>query len=109
MTGSKGAEEQGRRRRGARCGGYEDAATYGLGKGLAVEVHKLPQKDLPRFELCDEGIWVRRSSKSVLASFVEDCGMNRHKADLARYLTHCLASCGETKAHLELLRETKLP
>ena len=63
-------------------------------------------KNLPRFELCNEGSWVRLSSQFVSANFVDDCGMKRHKAALARYSTHSLASRGETKAHLELRRET---
>ena len=86
--------------------GYEDAATYGLAKRLAVELYEMTLKALPRFEMYEEGSQIRRSSQSVLANFVEGYGMKQYKGDLIRYLTYSLASCDETKAHLELPRET---
>ncbi len=86
--------------------GYEGTGIYQLGKRLAVEVHRMTLEELPRFELYEEGSQIRRSAKSVLANFVEGYGMKRYKGDLVRYLTYSLASCDETKAHLELLHET---
>jgi len=32
--------------------------------------------------------------------------MKRYKGDLVRYLTYSLASCDETKVHLQMLHET---
>ena len=86
--------------------GYEETAIYQLGKRLAVEVHRMTLEELPRFEMYEEGSQIRRSAKSVLANFVEGYGMKRYKGDLVRYMTYSLASCDETKAHLELLHET---
>ncbi len=62
--------------------------------------------ELPRFELYEEGSQIRRSSKSVLANIVEGYGRRRYKAEYVRFLIFALASCDETREHLELLRET---
>ncbi len=62
--------------------------------------------ELPNFELYEEGSQIRRSSKSVVANIVEGYGRRRYKADYVRFLTCALASCDETREHLELLRET---
>ncbi|MGA9347224.1 MAG: four helix bundle protein [Anaerolineae bacterium] len=50
---------------------------------------------------------IRRSPKSIVSNFVEGYGMKNYRGDLIRYLTYALASCDETKAHLEMLHETK--
>jgi len=86
--------------------GYEDTEIYQLAKRLAVEVHRMTLEELPKFEMYEEGSQIRRSSKSIVANFVEGYGMRRYRGDLIRYLTYALASCDETKAHLELLHET---
>ncbi len=62
--------------------------------------------ELPGFEMYEEGRQIRRSAKSVVANFVEGYGMKRYQGDLVRYLTYAMASCDETKAHLEMLHET---
>lgn len=61
---------------------------------------------LPRFELYEEGSQIRRSSKSVVTNIVEGYGRRRYKADYVRFLTFALASCDETREHLELLWKT---
>ena len=61
--------------------------------------------ELPKFELYEEGSQIRRSSKSVVSNIVEGYGRRRYKADYIRFLTYALASCDETREHLELLRE----
>ena len=86
--------------------GYEDTEIYRLAKQLAVEIHRMTLEELPKFEMYEEGSQIRRSSKSIVANFVEGYGMKRYKGDFVRYLTYALASCDETKAHLELLHET---
>ena len=86
--------------------GYEDTAIYQLAKQLAVEIHRMTLEQLPKFEMHEEGSQIRRSSKSIVANFVEGYGMKRYKGDLVRYLTYSLSSCDETKAHLEMLHET---
>jgi len=42
----------------------------------------------------------------VVANFVEAYGMKRYPGDMVRYLTYSLASCDETKSHLEILHES---
>ncbi len=62
--------------------------------------------ELPKFELYEEGSQIRRSSKSVVANIVEGYGRRRYKIDYIRFLIFALASCDETREHLETLRET---
>ena len=63
-------------------------------------------QDLPKFELYEEGSQIRRSSKSIAATIVEGFGRKQYQPEYGRYLTYAIASCDETKEHLELLFET---
>ena len=85
---------------------YRDLEIYLLSKSLAVQVHKITLKDLPKHELYEEGNQIRRSSKSVVSNIVEGFGRKRYKNEFIQFLTYSLASCDETKSHLELLYET---
>ncbi len=85
---------------------YEDSEVYKLAKQLAVEVHRMTFEELPKFEMYEEGSQIRRSSKSIVANFVEGYGRRTYRAEYFKFLTYALASCDETKAHLELLHET---
>ena len=85
---------------------YRNLDIWRLARKAAVEIHKMSLAELPRFELYEEGSQIRRSSKSVLANIVEGYGRRRYKADFVRFLTCALASCDETREHLELLRGT---
>jgi len=85
---------------------YEDTALYKLAKQMAVELHAVTLNELPKFEMYEQGSQVRRSGKSIVANFVEGYGRRRYKNDYVKFLTYALASCDETKAHLELLHET---
>src|SRR5574341_461455 len=75
-------------------------------KELAVKVHKLTLEKLPKFEMYEEGSQIRRSSKSIVSNIVEGFGRRRYKNEFALYLTYSIASCDETKVHLEILYET---
>jgi four helix bundle protein len=86
---------------------YEDSELYKLAKRMAVEVHQMTLNELPKFEMYEQGSQIRRSSKSIVANFVEGYGRRHYKAEYIKFLTYALASCDETKAHLELLHETK--
>jgi len=88
------------------AGGYEDTDIYKLAKRLSVEVHRLTLQDLPKFEMFEEGSQIRRSVKSIVANFVEGYGRRHYPGDHIRFLTYAIASCDETKAHLEILHET---
>lgn len=86
--------------------GSEDSDIYKLAKRMAVEVHQMTLNELPKFEMYEQGTQIRRSSKSVVANFVEGYGRRHYNAEYIKFLTYALASCDETKAHLELLHET---
>ena len=85
---------------------YKDLEIYQLSHKLAVEVHKV-SLGLPKFELYEEGSQVRRSAKSIPANIVEGFGRRRYKNEFIRFLTFALASCDETKEHLEILYATE--
>jgi len=85
---------------------YDDLEIYGLATELAVMVHKMTLEELPRLEMYEEGSQIRRSSKSIAANIVEGFGRRRYKNEFIQFLTYAVASCDETKAHLEMLNET---
>ena len=64
-------------------------------------------KDLPKFEMYEEASQIRRSSKSVVETYVEGYGRRIYQAEYIKFLTYSLASNDETKVHLELLHETQ--
>lgn len=61
---------------------------------------------LPGFEMYEQGSQIRRSSKSIVSNIVEGFGRRRYKNEFIQFLTYSIASCDETKVHLEILRET---
>jgi len=85
---------------------YEDLEIYSLAKQLAVRLHKITIEKLPKFEMFEEGSQVRRSSKSIVSNIVEGFGRRRYKSEFVRFLIFSLASCDETKIHLQMLHET---
>ncbi len=85
---------------------YRDLEIYRLSKKLAVDVHRMTLEELPKFEMFEEGSQIRKSSKSVVSNIVEGFGRKRYKNEFIHFLTYALASCDETKVHLEMLHET---
>jgi four helix bundle protein len=85
---------------------YKELDIYQLAHALAVDIHKMTLEDLPSFERYEEGSQIRRSAKAIPAAIVEGFGRKLYQQDFIRYLTSALASCDETKEHLELLFET---
>lgn len=85
---------------------YKDLEVFVLAKELAIMVHEMTLEDIPRFEMYEEGSQIRRSSKSIVSNLVEGFGRRRYKNEFIQYLTYSVASCDETKTHLEMLRET---
>jgi four helix bundle protein len=85
---------------------YDDLKIYELAKELAVMVHRMILETLPKFEMYEEGSQITRSSKSIPANIVEGFGRRRYKNEFIQFLTYAVASCDETKAHLEMLDET---
>jgi four helix bundle protein len=86
---------------------YKDLEVYTLGKELAVKVDKLTIEELPKFEIYEEGSQIRRSSKSIVANLVEGFGRRKYLNEFIRFITYAIASCDETKVHLEMLYETE--
>ncbi len=43
----------------------------------------------------------------IVSNIVEGFGRRRYKAEFIQFLTYAVASCDETKVHLEMLHETK--
>ncbi len=85
---------------------YRDLEVFTLAKELAVKVHKMTLDNLPKFEMYEEGSQIRRSSKSIVSNIVEGFGRRRYKNEFIQFLTYSIASCDETKVHLEILNET---
>ena len=85
---------------------YRDLKVYQLAHKLAVEIHEMTFK-LPKFEMYEEGAQIRRSSKSVTSNIVEGYGRRRYKAEFIKFLIYALASCDETRNHLDILFDTK--
>jgi len=47
---------------------YKDLEIYKLSHKLAVEIHGVTLKELPKFEMYEEGSQIRRSSKSIVTN-----------------------------------------
>ncbi|MGH7453627.1 MAG: four helix bundle protein [bacterium] len=85
---------------------YRDLEIWKMARELVVTVHKMTLEKLPKFEMYEEGSQIRRSSKSISSNIVEGYGRRRYKNDYIKFLTYALASCDETRDHLEILFET---
>jgi len=80
---------------------------WNLARELVIDVHKMSLKELPKFELYEEGSQIRRSMKSVKSNIVEGYGRRRYIGDYIRFLIYAQASNDETIDHLETLFETE--
>jgi len=85
---------------------YRDLEIWKMARELVVVVHKMTLERLPKFEMYEEGSQIRRSSKSISSNIVEGYGRRRYKNDYVKFLTYALASCDETRDHLEIIAET---
>jgi four helix bundle protein len=84
---------------------YRDLEVYRLAFDLAIEVDVM-SKALPKHELYETGSQIRRSAKSIPANIAEGYGRRRYKKDYVRFLVCALASCDETRVHLDMLNAT---
>ncbi len=84
---------------------YKKLVIWQKARELVRDIHKMTLKELPQFELYEEGSQIRRSIKSVKSNIVEGYGTKRYKQEFIRFLTYSLASCDETTDHLETLYE----
>lgn len=86
---------------------YKDLEIHKKAHKLAIEIHEMTLKDLPKLEMFEEASQIRRSSKSITSNIVEGFGRRRYKQEFIKFLIYSLASCDETADHLETLYETK--
>src|SRR5947207_15619404 len=85
---------------------YRDLEIWKLAREEAIGVHRMTVRELPKFEMYEEGSQIRRSVKSIRANIVEGYGRRRYKQEFIRFLVFAHASCDETIDHLETLFET---
>ena len=87
--------------------GYKKLRIWQSARELVVQIHKMTLKELPKFEMFEEGSQIRRSMKSVKSNIVEGYGRRRHESEYVRFLDFAYASNLETIDHLESLFETE--
>jgi four helix bundle protein len=85
---------------------YRKLDIWQLARTLTIDIHRMTIRDLPKFEMYEEGSQIRRSVKSVRSNIVEGYGRRRYKQEFVRFLTFAQASNDETIDHLETLFET---
>ena len=86
---------------------YKDLEVWQIAKGLTADIHRMTLKELPAFEMYEEGSQIRRSIKSVRSNIVEGYGRKKYQQEYYRFLTFAIASNNETIDHLEILFETE--
>jgi four helix bundle protein len=77
-----------------------------MARALMIDIHTMTIKDLPSFEMYEEGSQIRRSVKSVKSNIVEGYGRHKYQQDYIRFITYSLSSNDETIDHLENIFET---
>ncbi len=85
---------------------YKNLEIWRLAREVVIEIHKMTLKELPKFEIFEEGSQIRKSSKSVKSTIVEGYGRRRYKQEFIKFLNYAIASNDETLDHLETLFET---
>lgn len=85
---------------------YKDLEIYRESFELAMEMHEL-SLTFPRFETFEEGSQLRKSSKGIPSCIAEGWGRRYYKNDLVKFLIYALASCDETKVHLNFAARCK--
>ena len=85
---------------------YKNLEIWQEARKIVIDVHKMTLKNLPNFEMFEEGNQIRKSSKSVKSTIVEGYGRRRYKPEYIRFLIFAIASNDETIDHLETLYET---
>lgn len=91
---------------GKKIQSYRDLEIWQMARELLVVIHKMTLEKLPKFEMYEEGSQIRRSSKSISSNIVEGFGRSRYKNEYIKFLTYALASCDETRDHLEMIYDT---
>lgn len=82
---------------------YRDLEIWKLAREVAIAVHRMTLRELPKFEMYEQASQIRRSAKSIRSNIVEGYGRRRYKQEFIRYLVFAHASCDATIDHLESL------
>ena len=85
---------------------YRDLEVYKLSFDLALELHEL-SLSFPKFETYEEGSQLKKSSKGIPACIAEGWGRRYYKNEYIKFLIYALASCDETKVHLDFIATCK--
>jgi four helix bundle protein len=83
---------------------YRELEIYKIAFELAKRIH-FATMELPSFELYEQGIQIRRSSKSVKDQIVEGYGRRRYKPDFIEFLIYSHSSCDETTSQLYMIKD----
>ena len=86
---------------------YKNLEIWQLARDVAIDIHRMTLNNLPKFEMYEEGIQIRKSSKSVRSTIVEGYGRRRYKQEFIKFLIYAIASNDETIDHLDTLYETE--
>lgn len=86
---------------------YRNLEIWQLARALTVDIHHMTVRELPKFEMYEEGSQIRPAMKSIRSNIVEGYGRRRYKQDFVRFVTYALASSDETADNLEILWETE--
>ncbi len=86
---------------------YKKLEIWQIARELVIDIHKMTLRNLPKFEMFEEGGQIRRSIKSVKSTIVEGYGRRRYKQEFIRFLVYSISSNDETTDHLETLFETE--
>jgi len=93
-------------KRRAKARSYKDLEIYRESFELAMEMHEV-SLTFPKFEMFEEGSQVRKSSKGIPACIAEGWGRRYYKNEFVKFLIYALASCDETKVHLDFVAGCK--
>jgi four helix bundle protein len=93
-------------RRRAKAVSYKDLEIYRESFELAMEMHQLSLR-FPKFETFEEGSQLRKSSKGIPSCIAEGWGRRFYKNEFVKFLIYALASCDETKVHLDFIAGCK--
>ena len=86
---------------------YKNLEIWQLARDVAIDIHRMTLNNLPKFEMYEEGIQIRKSSKSVRSTIVEGYGRRRYKQEFIKFLIYAIASNDETIDHLDTLYGTE--
>lgn len=86
---------------------YKELEVWQMARDLAVDIHSMTIKELPKFEMFEVGRQIRKSIKSVKSNIVEGYGRRHYKQEFIRFLYFALASNDETLDHLDTLFATQ--